>query len=84
MEKLSPQGQTGKYMALYKCQLCGKVMKLGEAQEARYNDLPELMARVLKNQMMIGSMHYQAPLMAPCKCDDGSCGAAYFAGFKRV
>ena len=74
-----------KYYASYKCPLCGKLMIYGEPHEIAYNDLPKLAGMVVKNQMFMGNPAlYQAPMHVPCKCPDGSCGLAAFAGFSIV
>lgn len=73
-----------KYYATYKCSLCGKLMVYGEPQVVPYDALPSLCGRVVKDQMFINNPAlYQAPMQMPCKCIDGSCGMAYFAGFKK-
>lgn len=63
-----------KFKPAYKCQLCGTVHLTGEAKEAPYDKLPELCRKVIKNQ---------APMYLACKCGNGDCGIAYFAGFVR-
>ena len=74
-----------KYIAVYKCPLCGRLLQYGEPHDVPYNDLPGLCARVALNQRFIGNAAlYQAPMHVPCKCPDGSCGMAAFAGFKRA
>ena len=72
------------YHATYKCPLCGTLILYGEARPVPYDKLPELCAKVVKNQQFIGTMLYQAPMHIPHKCADGSCGMAYFAGFKEA
>lgn len=73
-------------MPIYKCSLCGALLKGGKPMEADYNKLPEMCASVVKNQQFIGSPLFQVPMQIPHKCQDGygSCGMAYFAGFKGV
>lgn len=72
------------YVAFYKCPLCGRFLKYGEPKEVPYEALPDLCAQVIKNQQFLGTVFYQAPMHIPCKCPDGSCGMATFAGFKAV
>lgn len=74
-----------KYLAIYKCQLCGETIRYGEAHEVEYNKLPELCARVVKNQMLVGNQClYQAPMQILHKCKDSNCGMAYFSGLKHI
>lgn len=72
------------YYAAYKCPLCGAVCSFGEPKPVPYDKLPELCARVVKNQRLIGTTLYEAPMHIPHHCDDGSCGMAVFAGFKKI
>lgn len=81
----SSTGEIHKYYAVYKCQLCGKLQRLGEAQEIPYNSLPELCAKVIQNQLFAGNPYlHQAPMHVPHKCADGNCGMSIFAGFMRA
>lgn len=74
-----------RYYATYKCPLCGKLLRYGDATEIPYDDLPKLAGMVVKNQMFMSNPAlYKAPMHIPCKCDDGSCGLAAFAGFWRL
>lgn len=71
--------------AVYKCPLCGRLLSTGPAQEVPRDSLPELCERVAKNQLFAGNPWlHQAPMQVPCRCSDGSCGLAQFAGFKRM
>ena len=71
-----------KYRAAYKCQLCGVILYTGEAIEIPYDELPNLLGRVVRNQKFAGNPYlYQAPMHIPHKCRDGSAGLAQFAGF---
>lgn len=55
----------------------------GEPTEIPYDALPALCAKVVGNQQFLGNPYlYQAPMQIPHKCLDGSCGMAYFSGFK--
>jgi hypothetical protein len=73
-----------KYSVIYKCQLCGEIIRYGEAHEVEYNELPELCAKVVRNQMFASNQYlYQAPMQIPHQCNDGNCGMAYFLGFKH-
>lgn len=72
-----------KYYAAYKCQLCGAVLQYGDAHEVPYNGLPDLLGKVIKNQQFVGNPYlHEAPMQLPHQCKDGSCGMAYFIGFK--
>lgn len=71
------------YYVIYKCHLCGQLIRYGKPQEVPYEKLPELCARVVSSQQFMGNPYlYQAPMQIPHKCKDGSCGMAYFAGFR--
>ena len=71
--------------AVYKCLLCGRLLSTGQAQEVPSDALPELCGKVVRNQMFAGNPWlHQAPMQIPCRCQDGSCGMAWFAGFKKV
>lgn len=73
-----------KYAATYKCQLCDRLIQYGEAKEIPYEELPELCAKVIKNQMFAGNQYlYHAPMQIPHKCKNGNGGMAYFAGFLK-
>ena len=73
-----------KYWAVYKCPLCDKLSRLGDSVEIPYNELPNILGRVIKNQSFIGNPYlYKAPLHIPCKCNDGNVGLAQFAGFMQ-
>ena len=74
-----------RYYAVYKCQLCGAALAYGEPHEVPYDKLPELCGKVVQNQTFINNPAlYKAPMQIPHKCAEGSCGMAYFAGFKRA
>lgn len=71
-----------KYCAVYKCPLCGNILKCGESIEIPYDELPNLLGLVIRNQKFAGNPYlYQAPMHIPHKCRDGSAGLAQFAGF---
>lgn len=73
-----------KYWAVYKCPLCGKLSRLSDSVEIPYDELPNLLAHVIKNQTFINNPYlYQAPMHIPCKCNDGNAGLAQFAGFVK-
>lgn len=75
-----------KYLAVYKCPLCGTLMKTtNDPIEIPYDELPKLLGRYVRNQQFAGNPYlYEAPEYLPCKCKDGSAGLAIFAGFKRM
>lgn len=73
-----------KYWAVYKCPLCGKLLKLGDSVEIPYEKLPELLGRIMQNQLFAGNPYlHKAPLYVPCKCDNGNAGLAQFVGFMQ-
>lgn len=71
------------YRATYKCPLCGAIIKYGNPTECKESQLPDLLARVVKNQQFIGTTFYTAPLSIPHKCNDGNAGLAQFIGFVK-
>jgi len=78
-----------KYIAVYKCQLCGALIQYGEPQEISrecYEALPELCARVINNQLFAGNPYlHTVPMQIPhIQCKNGGCGMAYFAGFTQA
>ena len=71
-----------KYWAVYKCPLCGKLLKLADSIEIPYDELPGLLGQIMKNQLFAGNPYlHKAPLYIPCKCENGNAGLAQFAGF---
>lgn len=71
-----------KYFAVYKCPLCGKLSRIADSVEIPYNQLPDLLGKVIRNQTFAGNPYlYQAPMYVVCKCADGNAGLAQFAGF---
>lgn len=71
--------------AVYKCPLCGRLITTGPSQEVDREALPELCGKVIQNQQFAGNPWlHKVPMHVPCKCQDGSCGLAAFAGFKRL
>ena len=67
----------------YKCPLCGMLILSTSVREVEYNDLPSMCGKMVANQRFVGTTIYNEPLQIPHKCKDGSCGMAYFAGFKK-
>lgn len=75
----------GKYFAIYKCPMCLKEFKITESPvEMDENMLPELLAKVVRNQQFLGSQLYQAPLHIPHKCGNGDGGMAQLIGFRKI
>lgn len=73
-----------KYLAVYKCPLCGTLLYTANPQEVPYDKLPELCVKIVKNQQFAGNPYlYKAEMHIPHKCSDGNCGLAVFAGFKK-
>lgn len=84
----SPKNDTetpAKYVTVYYCPLCGALIPDSEAQEVRYEDLPKLIDRVVKNQQFAGNPYlYEASMYKKHFCNDGSVGLAFFAGFMKI
>ena len=73
-----------KYWAVYKCQLCGKLLKINDSVEISYDELPSILGKVINNQSFINNPYlYKAPMYIPCKCNNGNVGLATFAGFMQ-
>ncbi len=71
------------YRAIYKCQLCGKLITTGKPAEVPPEKLPELLGKVIQNQQFVNNPWlYQVPFHIPHQCQDGSGGLAQFAGFQ--
>lgn len=73
-----------KYIPRYVCQMCGKVIHFGTQAEVPDDKIPSLLAQVVGQQILLGTIHYKAPMHIPHKCADGSGGLAYFVGFKKL
>lgn len=73
------------YYAVYKCHLCGRLLRYGKPQQVPYDKLPDLLGEVIKSQMFANNPYLpSAPMQVPCKCPNGNAGMAYFAGFKEA
>lgn len=73
-----------KYWAVYKCPLCGKLLRIGDSVEIPYNELSSILGKVMQNQTFINNSYlYKSPMYIPCKCDNGDVGLAQFAGFMQ-
>lgn len=73
-----------KYFPVYKCALCGALIRYGNATEIPYEELPKVLGDVIANQQFAGNPYlYQAPMHIPHRCPDGNGGLAYFAGFRK-
>ncbi len=71
-----------KYWAVYKCSLCGQLLKLKESAEIPYSELPILLGKVIRNQQFAGNPYlHKVPMHIVCQCKNGNAGLAYFAGF---
>lgn len=71
-----------KYRAMYKCLLCGRMIAFGEPQEVPYDMLPELLGKVVQNQLFAGNPYlHKASMQIPHNCSNGAGGLAWFAGF---
>ena len=76
----------GYYFAVYKCPLCGKEFRVADNPvQMEENRIPELIARVVKNQKFVGNQYlYEAPMYLPHQCGNGDGGIAQLIGFKKV
>ncbi len=72
-----------RYYATYKCPLCGTILKYGNAVELPEQMLPEVLAKFVQNQQLIGTAHYLAPMFIPHRCKDGNAGLAHFIGLTK-
>ena len=73
------------YIAVYKCSMCDTLIQYGESREVAYDKLPNLCYQVIQNQLFAGNQYlHKVPMQIVHKCKDGSCGLAYFSGFKKV
>lgn len=72
-----------RYVATYRCPLCGTHLKYGDAVECPEQMLAEILAKVVRNQQFIGSGMYVAPLYIPHKCSNGNAGLAQFVGLTK-
>ena len=66
-----------KYFAVYKCSLCGAIIKYGNTADLG-NGNPESVAEQITDEMFARGRHWRAH-----DCKDGNIGIAYFAGIKR-
>ena len=72
-----------KYRILYKCPMCNTCIKSDKDRNIDQDILPELLAKVWKNQLFAGNPYlYEAPMYIPHKCSNGSAGLAQFIGFE--
>lgn len=73
-----------KYLAVYKCPLCNKlVATTTDAKELTREDINNLLSKVITNQQFMGNPYlYQVPMHISHNCADGSVGLAQFAGLK--
>ena len=73
-----------KYFAAYKCPMCSTHLMYGDPKEMKEEDLPELLAKVVKEQKLLGTGLYRAPMHIPHRCSNGSAGLAQFIGFRKA
>lgn len=70
---------------VYKCALCGRLTAAHTANDVPHDALPDLCGKVIRSQYYANNPALcQVPMYVICNCDDGSCGVAQFAGFKRA
>lgn len=71
-----------KYKPIYKCPLCNQLIGYGNAIDVPYDILPEVLAKIVRNQQFAGHpILHQAPMHIPHQCKNGGAGLASFAGF---
>lgn len=70
--------------AAYMCSMCDTMILYGNPFEIKYGDLPNLLGKVVRNQLFAGNPYlHQAPMQIPHKCRNGNAGLAYFIGFRK-
>lgn len=76
----------GKYIALYKCLMCGEMQRLRQEADGQPEDIEALLAKTMLYQDTFGTRSdlCQVKPRIPHKCKDGSQGVAHFAGFKKI
>jgi len=73
------------YDIVYKCPLCERLLRLGKAVDLKYEQLPELLGKIIANQRFAGHpILYEAPMYVSCQCSDGNAGLACIAGLLKV
>ena len=75
-----------KYMALYKCQLCGEIQRIRQTVEGSTEDIEHLLAKTIIFQKEFGSRPDLVQLQEkiPHRCKDGSLGVSLFVGYKKA
>lgn len=75
-----------KYMAMYKCQMCGEMQRLRETVPGSIEDIERLLAKTFVYQDNFGTRPdlNQLRERIPHRCKDGSLGVSVFAGFKKI
>lgn len=69
-----------KVMSIYKCQLCGQLLRYGNAADLEYDQMPEVVGKFIARQRFSNTVLAPDPMYIPHKCRNGSCGIAMFAG----
>lgn len=75
-----------KYIAMYKCQMCGEMQRLRQEANGQPEDIEALLDKTMYLQNHLGSRSdlVQVQERIPHKCKDGSLGVSLFAGFKKI
>lgn len=75
-----------KYIAMYKCQMCGEMQRLRQEANCQPEDIEALLGKTMRLQDTFGSRSdlCQVHPRIPHKCKDGSLGVSLFAGFKKI
>lgn len=71
---------------IYRCLLCNTSFTAGNPVDVAYEQIPDLLGKVIQNQMFMSNPAlYQFPMHLPHKCQDHKGGGlAMFIGFKEV
>ena len=74
-----------RYRPIYKCGLCGMLLKIPETLNVPESEAEKQIARVIwRNEHFAGRRDLNPVAMyIPHNCTDGSCGVAQFIGIKK-
>ena len=74
----------GRYMALYRCRLCGAVISNGRQEDVPDDMVLEMLGQFIRNQLVPWAAQQKSPMYTAHRCDDGNIGLASFAGFRKI
>lgn len=85
-ERNQAESHVKEYYAVYKCPLCSTKFRITDKTFQMDKDkFPELIAKIIKNQTMLGNPYlYQAPMHIPHECNNGGVGIAQLIGFSPI